>query len=515
MLQPLTILSACLALAHVCAAATPLEQPLRITGGLVQGVPTAAHDVVSFKGIPYAAPPVEGLRWREPQPPLAWDGIRRADAYGASCPQKRRAAGDLPDCSEDCLFLNVWAPTGAAASARPVLFFIHGGADQFGSGSSATWDGEALARRGIIVVTVNFRLGILGGFAHPELTAASPHRASGNYGLLDVIAALRWVQDNIRAFNGDAGRITIAGHSSGTHTVHHLTISPLARGLFHRAIALSFPQRFMMTRMFIGDLQQREQHGVRFAAARQARSVAELRRIPAMELIADDPAVSRLGLHLLGIIKDGWAIPERYMPAVEQGLGADVPVMIGLTADDFGCIARCSTTTVASFAAMARERFGDRADAFLALHPAATDAEARIRDKEMQQEKGMADIFHWAAWRAARATTPVYSYFFTQAPPRPDRPEAGAFHGSDVVYGFDNLQKLDHPWTGDDRRVAALVSSYWVNFIVSGDPNGPDLPTWKPVATDDPTTMVLGVPPGPRRIASPERMDFYRTVVER
>jgi len=483
------------------------RQPLRLDTGLVAGVVNPSGDTVAFKGIPYAAPPVGKLRWRDPQPPSHWEGIRKAAKYGASCTQRIRN-GQPADQGEDCLFLNVWAPVTTSTEARPVLFFIHGGADRFGSGSDEGYAGEALAKKGIIVVTVNFRLGIFGGFAHPELTAESPWHTSGNYGFLDTIAALQWVRTNIAAFGGDPAKVTIAGQSSGAHTVHWLTVSPLAKGLFQRAIAVSFPQYILIKDHFIGDLAEREAHGLRFAALKRAKTLAELRAMPAAALIADDPLPGSMQVH--GIIKDGRAVPDYYVPSYEHGQAADVPIMTGLTADDFGVLARYSKTTVASFQAAARREFGDHRTEFLRLYPAATDQEAREMDKQVQNERGMAEIFFWATWKAKHTKAPVYTYFFTQAAPNPERPELGASHGSDLVYEFDNLNTKDRPWTDHDRRVADQVSSYWVNFIKTGDPNGDGLPRWAPVDAGNPTTMVLGVPCGPRQIAEPGRMDFHR-----
>jgi carboxylesterase type B len=496
------------------AAAADLRDPVRIETGLVQGVATRDNAVVAFKGIPYAAPPVGNLRWRDPQPPLRWEGVRQADRFGASCLQKVKA-GSPKEMSEDCLFLNVWTPARSSAERLPALLFIHGGADRSGSGSGDIYDGEALARKGILVVTINFRLGLLGGFAHPELTAESPHRCSGNYALLDAIAALRWIHGNIAAFGGDPEKVTISGQSSGAHTIHYLTVSPLARGLFRGAIAMSFPQHFMMQENFIGNLQFKEQQGLQFAEIKHARSLEELRRMPAAALLAEDPEVNRRGLHLSGIIQDGWVVPEQYMPAFKKGIAADVPTLIGLTADDFGVIASHSTMTVDAFSAQARQRFGERAAAFLALYPAATDQAAAEMDKQMQREKGMADIFFWAGWRAKMTKTPVYTYLFEQVMPNPEHPELGASHSSDTIYEFNNLEKLDRPWTPDDRRVADNVSSYWVNFVKTGNPNGGNLPQWAPFDPGNAATMVLGVHSGPRPITTPERLGFYRDLLEK
>ena len=501
------------------AADCDLRKPLRIETGLIQGVPNREDDVVAFKGIPYAAAPVGKLRWREPQPPVPWQGVRKADKFGASCPQPIRN-GNPPytndlfgdhEMGEDCLFLNVWTPAKSAADRLPILFFIHGGSYTTGSGSGNIIDGEALAKKGIIVVTVNFRLGIFSAMGHPELTAESPHHVCANYGLLDILAALKWVQRNLGAFGGDPGKVTISGQSTGSHSAHYLTASPLAKGLFRGVIAVSFPYDDLTKPHAIPTIRQKEQDGLKFVAAKKVNSLEDLRKIPALELIAPDPAVAKAGLSHLGsgLATDGWVLPVDYPAAIDRGLESDVPTLTGLTADDFGPPARYSAATVASFTAKASTMFGDKKDAFLALYPAATDPEAREMDKWAQIEYRMATVFHWAVRRAKTAKTPVYTYFFEQAIPNPAHPEFGAFHGSDLVYEFNNLDRLDRPWSEADRRVADAVSSYWANFVKTLDPNGEKLPTWKPLAAKDRSTMVLGRNPGPRPIATEQRMEFY------
>ncbi len=494
------------------------RKPIRVETGLLQGVLSPRHDVVAFKGVPYAAAPVGDLRWREPQPPVGWDGIRKANTFGASCTQPPSPGGKQPvEMGEDCLFLNVWAPVQPSAEQRAVLFFIHGGMGLFGSGNV---NGEELARKGIIVVSVNYRLGIFAGLGHPELTAESPQRTSGTYGMLDLIAALRWVRNNIAAFGGDPGKVTLAGHSSGASAMHYLIASPVTKGLFRGAIGVSFPYDYLTKPHTIPFVRQKEENGVAFARIKGAKSVADLRKIPALELIANDPAVTQAKLiHLgSGAARDGWAFPLTYADALEKGLANDVPTLTGFTADDFGPPAAHLKTTVASFAGSLPGMFGENRDAFLAkraaflaLCPVTTDQEAREMAKLAQIEYRMATVHYWAKRRAATARTPVYSYFFDQAVPS----ERGAYHGSDLAYAFNDLNNQDRPWTEEDRRVAEEVSAYWVNFVNTGNPNGPNLPQWLPFDANGPSTMALGRAAGPRQIAAKARLDFYRALLER
>jgi para-nitrobenzyl esterase len=507
------------------AADLDLHKPIRTDTGLLEGVANQQGDVVAFKGIPYAAPPIGKLRWREPQPPAKWEGVRKADKFGASCTQP---TGPTPlpwsilgpgesDCSEDCLFLNVWTPAKSTEDKLAVLFFIHGGAFIKGSGSGTVFNGEGLARKGIIVVTVNYRLGFFDGLGHPLLTKESPHHVCGNYGMLDLIAALRWVHDNIAAFGGDPSAVTIAGQSSGSMAAHYLTTSPLAKGLFRGLIAVSFGYDFLLNRNSVGGVWQKEQEGLKFAAAKKANSLEELRAIPALDLLAQDPAIGRFTRGCLegGVTTDGWAFPLVYPAALDKGLASDVPTLTGLTADDYGPPAKYSHTTLASFTSKVPKAFEEKKDAFLALYPATTDQEAREMAKQAQVEYQMASVFYWAKRRAKTAKTPVYTYFFPQVLPWPEHPEYGAFHSSDLVYEFNNLKRLDRPWTKDDWRVAEEVSSYWVNFVKTGNPNGANLPLWKPFDADGFSTMALGAESGPRPITAKERAGFYRDLFEK
>jgi para-nitrobenzyl esterase len=404
------------------------------------------------------------------------------------------------------------------------LFYIHGGSGTHGSGSVSVYDGEELAKKGIIVVTINYRLGILAGMGHPQLTAESPHHVCGNYGMLDMIAALKWVHRNIAAFGGDPSKITLCGQSSGCMAVHYLTTSPLAKGLFRGAIAVSFPYDYLTKQHAIGNVWQKEQEGLKFSAAKKVESIDDLRKIPAADLIAFDPAVGTFTRNCLsgGVNMDGWLFPLKYPDALDQGLPSDVPILTGITADDFGPPAQYLKTTLASFATDVPRMFGEQKeallthkDAYLALCPATTDQEAREMAKRAQSEYRMASVFYWAKRRAKVAKTRVYTYFFKQAIPWPAHPEFGAFHSSDLVYEFNNLRKLDRPWTAADRYVADEVSSYWVNFVRTGNPNGKNLPLWEPFNASNFSTMTLDAKSGPRRIAGKERLGFYRDLFEK
>jgi len=493
-----------------------LRKPVMVESGLLEGVANQAGDVVAFKGVPYAAPPVGNLRWKPPYPPLTWTGIRKADTFGAACTQPASPSGkrQLP-MSEDCLFLNIWTPAKTATDKLAILFFIHGGAWNFGSGNM---NGEELAKKGIIVISVNYRLGIFCGMGHPELTAESPHRSCGNYGLLDLIAALQWIHLNIGAFGGDPDKITIAGQSSGANAVHYLAATPLAKGLFRGAIGVSFPYDYLLSKHSIGYREQKEQTGLKFAAAKKAKDLAALRALSDVELIADDPAVDGRTRAWLGggENRDGWVFPLTYGNALDQGLPSDVPTMTGTTADDFGPPAKYMKTTKASLTRRLEKMFKENTydfvtdqAAFLALFPAKDDDEAKETDKAMQVEGMMFSVFNWAKRRSVTGKTPVYTYLFEQVKPNPEHPEKGASHGSDLSYAFNDLTSDKIPWTEADRRVADQVSSYWANFVKTGDPNGGSLPVWAPFNANQPITMSLKAEMGMRPLAAPQRLKMY------
>lgn len=511
--------------APVYAGDSALTQPIRIQTGLIAGAANADGGVMAFKGIPYAAPPVGDLRWREPQPPVAWEGVRQTTTVGSCCvqpintkqPPYTAEFSVVGDLSEDCLFLNVWTPARAATDKLAVLFYIHGGSGTHGSGSVAVYDGEELSKKGIIVITVNFRLGPLAGMGHPQLSAESAHKVCGNYGLLDMVSALRWVQQNITAFGGDPTKVTVCGQSSGCMALHYLTTSPLAKGLFRSAIAMSFSYDYLLAPNSVGNVWQKEQKGLDFAKAKKAASISDLRSMPAADLIAPDSAVERFTRAVVGasINTDGWLFPRNYPDSLDQGLACDVPTLTGFTRDDSGPPAEFLKTTVASFATKVPKLLEDRKDAFLALYPVTTDAEARLMDKQAQLDYRAATVYFWAKRRAKVAKTPVYIYRFDQPIPWPAHPEFGAFHSSDLIYAFNNLKQMDRPWTAEDRRVADTYSSCWVNFVKTGDPNGNSMTSWQPFAVDRPVVMAIGTTSGPIPVAEAARFELYRTALEK
>jgi para-nitrobenzyl esterase len=496
------------------SAARPAARPsatltVRVESGELS--PEAFEDpaVLAFKGVPFAAPPVGERRWRPPEPPLPWPGVRAATTFGNSCVQAIRRSL-LPwteeymfrnGVDEDCLALNVWTPTaavGAAGSARPVLVYIHGGAFDSGSGEVLLYDGEGLAKKGLVVVTINYRLGVFGFFCHAGLSAESPQHSCGNYGLLDQIAALRWVKRNIAAFGGDPDNVTVAGQSAGASSVHYLTFSPLAKGLFQRAIAQSGPwDRHAQT----PERAQAEGRGAELAAKVGSASVAELRALPAGVLFEK---YRDSGLQFRPIV-DGWVVPDQLAALLARGEGSDVPLLTGITADERSFQKDYGRVTLEHYEQSVRDDYGDAAGSVLAAYPASTDAEASQQSRQLMRDAGLLTLLDWRRARGAQGKAQTFGYLFERAIPWPEHPEYQAFHSGELPYVFDNLGKLNRPWEEADRKLAVVASSYWVNFATRGDPNGPGLPHW-PSNSD--LVMRLGAAPhaGPGLDAAKARL---------
>ena len=482
--------------------------------GRLSGTPARDPAITVYKGIPYAAPPVGILRWQPPRPPSAWSGVRRADHFSPACmqnirgehlPWTRQFMAQYP-ISEDCLYLNVWAPTKTVNAHRPVLVWIHGGGFIEGAAAPDIYNGEQLARQGLVVVSINYRLGVLGFLAHPELTRESRHHASGDYGLEDTVAALRWVHQNITAFGGDPNRVTIAGQSSGAAAVIYLTASPLAKGLFQSAIAESGAS---LTPPNTDTLADAEQQGDRFANSLGAHSLAQLRALPATDLIA---AQQKSGFRP---DVDGWFLPDTIPSIFSAGRQNDVPTITGLNADEGSASSNYGRLTPAEFMQQARKRYGDLAGEFLKLYPASTQAEATLAQKASDRDSDRVSMYLWAANRAKTAKTPAYTYYFDHAIPWPDHPEFGAFHSAEIPYWFRNLDMLDRPWTTADRELSNEMSGYWVHFIETGTPDKRGLPPWPAFNPQSKTTMELGAKTGPLPVAGDARFNFWKTIEER
>jgi para-nitrobenzyl esterase len=489
--------------------------PVRVETGVVEGVPAADPSVTVYRGIPFAAPPVGDLRWRPPEAAAAWQGVRKADHFSAACTQAPvRPLGPWTEeymhqgaYSEDCLYLNVWTASQDAGVKRPVFVWIYGGAFTGGSTAVALYDGEALARKGLVVVTMNYRVGVLGFLAHPELTKESEARSSGNYGILDQIAALRWVRKNIAAFGGDPNRVTICGQSAGAVSVHILTASPLAKGLFHQAIAQSGSG--------VGDRSQTltaaEAAGVKFVAAKGAASLKELRAMPVATLTARVEGAPFQSSPVM----DGWLLPDQVSAIFAQGKQNDVATLTGWTADEGSFNENYGERSPMEFEREIRRRAGDMAVEFTKLYPITTQEQASESQKASARDSNLTSTYLWARERAKTAKTRVYTYYWDHVPPGPKKEIYQAFHSAELPYVFNSLHRANRPWEAVDRSIAETTSSYWANFVKSGDPNGPGLPKWPAFDANDPVTMELGDRFALRPVADPAKLKMFEAMFAR
>jgi len=512
--------------------------PVHLETGLVSGVSGRDRSIMVYKGVPYAAPPVGDLRFRTPQAPIAWSGVFKADTFGKSCPQGGGPGGGNQDnMSEDCLTANVWSGAGYPGEKRPVYVWIYGGGFTGGSGSNPEIDGEALAKKGLVVVTFNYRLGALGFLATPELSKESGHNASGNFGLQDDIALLQWVHKNIDAFGGDPDRVTIGGQSAGAGSVGFVAISPLAKGLFLRAIAESHARYSRDTELRYLSVSWRskadaEAAGLKWEQSRGAHSLADLRAMPWEKLIVsgnvNDESVetgSDAKPPLFRPVVDGWVIPRDYSETYAHHSQNDVEFLAGNNRDETGAVPentfakrRASSSpappgtpsinvTEAEFQAAAKRKFGPLAADYLKAYPASNDDEAALASNESARDDNRISTFLWATDWKPGTDKPVYTYYWTH---RPTGDPAGAHHGSEILFAFNNLSARNNPWTDEDKRVAEIMSSYWANYIATGNPNAPGLPVWPDFDARSRTVMELGDHFGPIPIATPAHVAFWK-----
>lgn len=455
--------------------------------GKVEGVLTADQKVVAFKGIPFAAPPVGNLRWQPPQPAAAWKGVRSAKEFGSHCYQSV-SYGDMvfhdAGPSEDCLTLNVWAPANAKRASLPVMVWIYGGGFAAGGTSESRQDGEFLPKRGVVVVSMNYRLGIFGFFAHPELTAESAHHASGNYGLMDVAAALQWVKGNIAAFGGDPSNVTIFGESAGSFAVSAEMASPLSKDLISKAIGES-GGAFFSGGLSFDPLASTEAKGVAFARDQlHVTTLANMRKVPAADLLAADTAKTTPPPPWFAPDVDGYFLPDSVPNIYAAGKQAHIPLLAGWNADEMRAAVIFAKTkpTADSFAKQAQTDFGPNAPKFLAAYGASSDADALTAAGDFAGDRFIAfSTWRWLEAHMQTGSAPVYRYLFELGSPGDKNHAAtmGAFHSDEIEYVFGALDsRPEAVWRPEDRKLSDLMGAYWTNFARTGDPNGPGLPAW-------------------------------------
>ena len=463
-----------------------------VKNGQLRGVFDINTGIRSFKGIPYAQPPVGNLRWKEPRPAENWKGVKHAYHF-SHMPMQKKIFSDMifraDTMSEDCLYLNVWTPARSNLKL-PVLVYFYGGGFVGGDGSESRYDGESLAQKGIVTVTISYRLGIFGFFSHPDLTKESPHHASGNYGLLDQNAALKWVKANIAAFGGDPSKITIAGESAGSISVFAQMASPLSKNQIAGAIGESGA---MINPTFpTVSLAEGEKSGVAFTQKADAGAVADLRAIPAAQLL--DMASKPGAWHLAATI-DGYFFPEIPEKIFEKGEQAHVPLLVGWNSAEipYQALTGGDMPTPENYEAKLKHQFGNNAEEIFKLYPGVNQDDVIKSATALASDRFIVySTWKWADLQATTGGKPVYRYLFSCPRPPMVTPEnhdskmpaamVGASHASEIEFALGNLSSDKvYAWTPDDYKVSATMESYFANFIKTGNPNGSNLPKWIPL----------------------------------
>jgi para-nitrobenzyl esterase len=503
---------------------------VKTANGVLEGTGPNAAGIRMFRGVPFGAPPVGDLRWKPPQPVKQWTGVRQAKEFAHHCMQGQ-VFGNMgfrtPGMSEDCLYLNVWTPAKSGNEKLPVLIYFFGGGYRAGDGSEPRYDGEAIAKKGVVAVTSSYRLGAFGFLAHPELTKESPRHSSGNYALADQVATIKWVYDNIAAFGGDPKRITIAGESAGSITVSAMMASPLSRGMIAGAIGSSGS---MMGTLPAVPLSEGEQTGVKFMQAAGKSSLAELRAIPEKELL--DLTMKTDAVRFPPVV-DGWVLPKSPLSIFEAGEQAHVPLLVGWNSEEQNwrtLLGQQAEPTPENYQKAVREAYGPHADEVLKAYPGTTQQE--VIDNGTLLASARFTAFSSWKWLELQAKTgggkPVYRYFYSHPRPqmRPEmgnavaglaggvitggnntggnnpgrgrgpRPRAtGATHSSDIEYAMGNLDSNHvYGWADEDHKISDVFLSAYANFVKTGNPNGPGVPDWPQMKLGDaPVLMRIDV----------------------
>lgn len=448
-----------------------------------------AHDTHVFKGIPFAAPPVGDLRWKAPQAVIPWKGIKKCETFGPSPVQakpmpfmfwsKEYLIPETP-IDEDCLYLNVW--TKSLKKKKPVLVYIYGGGFRSGGSGCPIYDGTAMAQKDVVFVSINYRVGVFGFLAHPDLTAESKNNSAGNYALLDMVEALKWVKNNISAFGGDPNNVTIAGQSAGAFAVNYLTVSPLAKGLFHKAIAQSGGS-FYSAPGATQTLKEAEVQGLAYANSLKCTTIAELRAKSATEILQQSGGSQ-------WPIVDGYIIPKSIYDSYKSGKQNDVPMLMGWNKED---VVGMGNKNAEAYKNMLSEQFSTLSNRFLKEYPAGSNEEAQQSQKQMGRDQTFGiQVYTWAKMQFKMGKQKVYLYNFNRNLPAYDEAtNFGAFHSSEIVYAYNNLHTSDRPWETVDHKIADSMSSYWANFAHYGNPNHKDLPNWPAYNTTSQEAMII------------------------
>ena len=498
----------------ICTAAADLSfaaDRVKIANGVLESNAAPKDGVRSFKGIPFGQPPVGAFRWREPQPVKNWSGVRNADEFGPRCMQRTTAGADYwfrsSGMSEDCLYLNVWTPAKSDREKLPVLVYIFGGGFQNGDGSEPRYDGESMARKGMVAVSINYRTNIFGFFVHPELTKESAHHAAGNYGLLDQVAALQWVRKNIAAFGGDASHVTVAGESAGSISVSALMASPLSKNLMAAAIGESGA---MTSSLPAQPLAEAEENGVKFGTAASANTLAALRALTDEQI---QEAVAKVQGVRFSTTLDGYFLSKPLTAIFEAGEQAKIPLLAGSNTQEQAArsVLGEGAPSPETLASAIKRFYGDKSGDILKAYSATTTDEVYEAATHLASARFVGfSTWKWTELQMKTGGRPVYRYLYARPRPAylgmPGQPAPqqgrggkgagrgsqqsagprGASHSAEIQYAMGNLD-LDkrYTWEPDDYEVSKVMQAYFVNFIKTGNPNGPGLPEWPAYRADD------------------------------
>lgn len=489
--------------------APPLSTTVEVTGGTIEGV--EQDGILIYKGIPFAAPPVGDLRWKAPVPVPPWTGVKKADAFCDACMQPSGSMGNTAPVNEDCLYLNVWTPAKKVNEKIPVIYWVHGGGYVGGSTSTPMYDGMGFAKKGVVLVSVAYRLGPFGFLAHPELSRESGH-GSGTYGIQDMIAGLKWVKENIARFGGAPSNVTIFGHSAGGAAISLLAASPITKGLFHRAICMSGGsftplQTSKQTGIGLGipALKLAESTGEEFLKELGVSDIMAARALSAEDI--QNKLAGGMGDMRFRPAADEYVILGDLYSLYEAGRFNDTPVLLGHTSDEMGSFGRTDNITPEEFEKQIKSQYGPHADAILGTYPHSTDAEATKASKDIRNDSSFCwNTWAWSRLQSRKGKGKAFQYYFDYHPRSTD---GGSGHGNDVPYAFQTLGGPMGEPKQEDLKLSNMISSYWVNFARSGDPNAPGLPEWPAFKEDDQKVMVFDTAPSARPLPNLDRLKVF------
>lgn len=512
---------------HPAAAQSALTDPVKVESGLIAGE-VVAGGIRAYRGIPYAAPPLGEWRWKPPRAAEPWTGVRQCRQYGPAClqPDMSRLTGmTFKNSSEDCLYLNVWTPDRKRSDKLPVMVWIHGGGFTIDSAANPYYNGQYLAGKGSVVVSFDYRLGPFGFFAHPLLSRESEHRVSGNYGLLDQIAALKWVRANISAFGGDPGRVTIFGESAGGRSVALLMVSPLAQGLLQRAIMESrtaFIPFYNLKNSWYGRPPMEalgERVAEKLGCLQSADPLACLRARTAEQVLsACDATIPGAALqgrkgNLFEPVVDGWILPDDPSELFDSGKQARVPLIAGSNRNEGTMfLPHGKPASVIASRYVIRAAFPESSKEILSLYPTGTAEEARCAMDEVMGDSGSTCPMRNTVRDMQRSGARAWLYYFTRVPPGKAGEKLGAFHGSEIRYVFNSVEHGRYPVEPEDIKLQDAMSGYWVRFAATGDPNGPGLPKWPTYDRDAENYLEFGQTIGLKQHLRKKQCDLFEQI---